>query len=121
MKQVQKRLESIARSIGELAQKVDAIQKQMGSAKASGAGSKTAPAKRRTVKKAAQPKPSKAAEGGTAYALLMKTIEESENGISAADLKVKTGFNDKKIANLVYKAKKKGKIKTVGRGMYANI
>jgi len=126
MKRVQKQLESIARSIQALAQKVENIRKQMGSGQASKTGSKTGAAKRRTVKKAVQAKPSgavegrsEAADGGTAYALLLKTVEESENGISAADLKGKTGFNEKKIANLVYKAKKQGKIKTVGRGMYA--
>ena len=126
MKQVQKKLESIARSIQALAQKIEDIQKQMGAEQTTAAGSKSRPAKRRTVKKAVQAKPpegaeggSAAAEGGTAYALFLKTIEESESGISAADIKVKTGFNDKKIANLVYKAKKQGKIKTVGRGMYA--
>jgi len=128
MKQVQKKLESIARSIQTLAQKIEDLQKQMGAEQASVAGSKTGPAKRRPVKKAAPVKPSKAAEGGseaaeagTAYAVLLKSIEESGNGISAADLRVKTGFNDKKIANLVYKAKKQGKIKTVGRGIYAKI
>jgi hypothetical protein len=119
MKQVQKQLESIARSIQALAQKVEAVQKQMGAAKPSGTRSKTGPAKRRTVKKTAAVKASGAAGSGTAYALLLKTIEDSENGISASDLKVKTGFNDKKIANLIYKAKKQGKIKTIAKGVYS--
>lgn len=119
MKQIQKKLEMIANSIRAIAHKVEDIRKQIESEQKSGAGSKAEPVKASTVKKAARIKPAKPDETDTAYALFLKAVEDSGDGaVSAADLKAKTGFNDKKIANLVYKAKKQGKIKSAGRGMY---
>ena len=119
MKQIQKKLKSIANSIQALAQKVENIQKQMESEpKKPAAKVKRKSVKRSTVKKTAPIKPSKQAETGTAYALFLKVIGDSKNGISVADLKAKTGFNDKKIANLAYKAKKQGKIKAADKGVY---
>lgn len=118
MKQLQKQLESIAKSLQDLAQKVENIQKQVGSSKLPSATVKAEPVKRKTVRKSPPTTPEKPTEGGTAYSLFLKTIEDSDNGISVAGLKAKTGFNDKKIANLVYKAKKQGKIKAAGKGVY---
>jgi len=118
MKQIQKKLKSIANSIQALAQKVENIQKLMESEPKPAAKVKRKSVKRSTVKKAAPIKPSKQAETGTAYALFLKVIGDSNNGISVANLKAKTGFNDKKIANLAYKAKKQGKIKAAGKGVY---
>ena len=117
MKQIQKKLKSIANSIQALAQRVENIQKQIESEPKPGAKVKRKSVKRSAVKKAAR-KPSKPAETGTAYALFLKVIGSSKNGISVAGLKAKTGFNDKKIANLAYKAKKQGKIKAADKGVY---
>jgi hypothetical protein len=46
-------------------------------------------------------------------------IKASEDGVDPATLKKKTGFNDKKIRNILFKAYKDGKIKRVGKGIYA--
>ena len=118
MKQIQKKLESIANSIQALAQKVESIQKLIEPEPKPGTKVKRKSVKRSAVKKAARIKPSKQAETGTAYALFLKVIEDSNNGISVTDLRAKTGFNDKKIANLAYKAKKQGKVKAAGKGVY---
>jgi hypothetical protein len=66
-------------------------------------------------------KPAKRGESSTAYSIFLKTLEDSKNGITKAQLKVKTGFSDKKIANLVYKAKKRGKIMTLSRDVYTMV
>jgi len=121
MKPVQKKLESIAKSLQVLALKVENIQKQVESSQKPPGKTKAQPVKRQTVKKAPQIKPVKSAEGDTAYSLFLKVIEDSGSGISVAALKAKTGFNDKKISNLVYKAKKQGKIKATGRGVYVKV
>ena len=49
---------------------------------------------------------------------LLGFINRSKKGLSVKQLKAKIGFDDKKIANLVYKAKKDGKIKNAGKGVY---
>lgn len=49
---------------------------------------------------------------------VMKAMKRYKRGVNVARLKDKTGFNDKKISNIVHRAFKKGEIKRVGRGMY---
>ena len=48
-------------------------------------------------------------------------IKESKDGIDTKSLMQKTGFNAKKISNILYKATKSGKIKAVKRGVYAAV
>ena len=45
-------------------------------------------------------------------------IKKSKTGIDAGTLIKKTGFDDKKIRNILFKALKEGKIERVGRGVY---
>ena len=88
---------------------------------------KTAP-KKAAPKKAAPPKaaPQKAAAPAkTAQTAklsdsdkVVAIIKRHKNGIDVTTLKKKTGFNDKKISNIVHRASKKGKIKRSGRGIY---
>ena len=118
MKQLQKSLQSISKSLQTLSKKIQNIQKQIESEQKPAAKTKGKSVKRPTVKKATRIKPAKQDASGTAYALFLKIIGEAGTGISKADLKVKTGFDGKKVANLVFKAKKKGKIKAASRGVY---
>ena len=66
-------------------------------------------------KKAAVKKP---ATEVTAYDTFLGIINKRNKGVSIKELKTRTGFDDKKIANLVYKAKKQGKIKSEQKGIY---
>ena len=75
---------------------------------------KTAPAKKTTTRKA---KPAKV----SAAATVLDIIKGADNGIGMAILKEKTGFNDRKIANCIYRLKKQGMIKTTGRGIYTSL
>lgn len=54
----------------------------------------------------------------TAADRVLKIINRSEKGIDAAALVKKTGFNAKKIQNILYRAHKQGKIKRAGKGIY---
>jgi hypothetical protein len=75
-----------------------------------------AKAKRRvTAKKTA---PRKKASTMTATEQVLKIIGRSKKGVDVPNLKAKTGFDDKKVRNLVFRASKEGKIKKVGRGIY---
>ena len=71
------------------------------------------------AQKASMPKPvapSKGKKSGTQTVLDM--IKKSKTGIDAGTLIKKTGFEDKKIRNILFKAWKEGKIERVGRGVY---
>jgi len=49
---------------------------------------------------------------------VLDMIKKSKTGIAAGTLIKKTGFDDKKIRNIIFKAQKEGKIERVGRGVY---
>ena len=67
--------------------------------------SKRAPAKKGSAKPAATDK-------------VLKIIKGSKRGVNAATLMNKTGFNQKKISNIIHRSYKQGKIKRVGKGSY---
>ena len=54
----------------------------------------------------------------TATEQVLKIIGRSRKGVDVPMLKTKTGFDDKKVRNIVFRASKEGKIKKVGRGVY---
>ena len=54
----------------------------------------------------------------TATEQILKIVRRSRKGVDVPLLKTKTGFDDKKVRNIVFRASKEGKIKKVGRGIY---
>ncbi len=71
---------------------------------------KEAPAQKAPLKKkTAQP---------TATDQVMKIINRSKKGVNTATLTTKTGFNQKKISNIIHRIYKQGKITRVGKGIY---
>jgi len=76
---------------------------------------KKAPAKKAPAKKAVAKK--KAAQL-TATGKILQIIKRSKKGVDVPTLKKKSGFDDKKVRNIVFRASKEGKIKKSGRGMY---
>ena len=75
----------------------------------------TAKKKRSPRKKAA---PKKKASKMTATEQILKIIKRSRKGVDVPNLKTKTGFEDKKVRNIIFRASKEGKIKKSGRGIY---
>ncbi len=69
---------------------------------------KKAPAK----KKAAQP---------TATDEILKIIKGSKKGVDAPTLVKKTGFNQKKVRNILFRTYKQGKIKRLDKGIYTGV
>ena len=65
-----------------------------------------------TIKKAAQV---------TATDQILKIIKRSKKGVDVTTLKTKTGFDDKKVRNIVFRAAKEGRIKKSGRGIYVGV
>ena len=54
----------------------------------------------------------------TATDQVLKIIKRSRKGVDVPTLKKKTGFEDKKVRNIIFRTSKEGKIKKVGRGIY---
>lgn len=107
--------------------KIAAVVDEMGKADAEAVKEK--PTKTHRAKKIAAAKPvkgkeSKAPSAGkpsgkqTAGDTVLEIIKTSDSGINTPALMKKTGFNQKKVQNIVFKLKKQGKIKTVGKGMF---
>ena len=132
MKKLKKDLEAILRALNGLAQKVERLQEKIGEetkpkkkpkAKAVKAKAvKKAPVKKVAAKKAAPKKaPVKKAKPATAVDTVLAIIRRSKKGVGMAALMEKTGYNQKKIANLVFKLRKQGKIKSVDKGVYVKV
>jgi len=58
------------------------------------------------------------AQNMTAANTVLGFIQRSKNGVNTGTLAAKTGFNKKKIANIIYMLKKIGKIQSPGKGVY---
>jgi len=124
MKKLKKDLVAISKALNVLAQKVEKLQEQIvegpeptkkPKAKAVKAKAvKKAPVKKVAVKKAAPKKATQATAVDTVFAI----IKKSKKGVGMAALMEKTGYNQKKISNLVYKLGKQGKIKSMSKGVY---
>lgn len=56
--------------------------------------------------------------GSTASDLVLETIEKHKQGASFSDIQAKTGFNEKKIRNIIFRLNKIGKIRRKSRGLY---
>ena len=76
---------------------------------------KKAPAKKAPAKKAPAKKKT---DQATATDQVLKIIKKSKKGVDVPTIKTETGFNDKKVRNIVFRAAKEGRIKKSGRGIY---
>jgi hypothetical protein len=54
----------------------------------------------------------------TATDKVLGIIRRSKKGVNVATIKTRTGFDDKKVRNIIFRTTKEGKIKKVGRGIY---
>ena len=54
----------------------------------------------------------------TAVDIVLDTIKQSRQGLGFAEIKAKTGFDEKKIRNIIFRLNKTGKIKRKRRGIY---
>lgn len=73
------------------------------------------------VKKAAKAKRSlkePVKKRGDIFDIVMKIINESDEGETTATLKEKTDLTEQQIRSVIYRAKKQGKIQKVKRGVY---
>ena len=129
MKKLKKELETISKTLNGLVQKVQKLQEQIGEDKKPKKKPKAKAVKKKAVKKApvkkvavkkAAPKKAvpKKAKPATAADTVLAIIKRYKKGVGTAALMEKTGYNQKKISNLIFKLRKQGEIKSVDRGVY---
>ena len=110
MKQLEKDLKAVAEDLKKLTQKTDKMIKQLEKP------DKAQAAKKPKAKKVEKPVAGKV-EKVTAADTVLTIIKKSRKGVDKATLRDKTGFEGRKIRDIIYKLKKQGKIKTEGKGL----
>ena len=136
MKEVQKLLKMVSDGLKTLAQGVEAIAEKVDetvatkSAGKAGSKKQSAPVKTaKTVSKKAKAAKKaapevvlkKAVKATSAVDTVLNIINRSKKGVNTAAIKAKTGYDQKKVSNIVYKLKKLGKIKAVQKGVYVKL
>ena len=130
MKQLKKDLKSVTKDLKSLTKKTETMAKRLAKiektqikkkskAKAKVKTTKKRVAKRKVAKKnIAKKRVAKKAKRVTAIDTVMNIIKRSSKGLDSAALQKKTGFEQRKIRDLVYRLKKQGKIKSPKKGVY---
>lgn len=115
-------LQAVKKDIIALQKKMEKLVKAYESPQKAKAAKKS---KRKVVKakpkravKARKTTRKKKAPAMTATEQVLKIVRRSRKGVDVPMLKSKTGFDDKKVRNIVFRASKEGKIKKIGRGIY---
>ena len=116
---VNKELDALVKKTESLLKAVDKLDKPKAAKKPKAKPAKTKAVKKTSIKKVAVKKtaPKKAAPA-TAADTVLTIINRSKKGVNSETLVKKTGYNQKKISNLVYKLRKQGKIKSPEKGIY---
>ena len=111
-------LKTLAKGVEAIAEKVDEVSKSQGVVKPKKKKPSTSAKKVKTAKKAAK---KKAVKPATDTDSVLTIIGRSKKGVSTATIMTKTGFDQKKIANIVYRLRKQKKIKSVDKGVYTKL
>jgi len=119
---LKKDLQALNKDVKALGRKMNKLIKEFDKGKKTKVTKKITakPVKAKTIKKApakkapAKKKPAKL----TATDKVLKIIRGSKRGVNAATLMKKTGFDNKKIRNILHRTYNQGKIKRVGKGIY---
>ena len=115
-------LKTLAKGVEAIAEKVDEVAKSQGPVKQKSKRPSTATTKNKTAKKPAQKAVKKKAVGSaTDTDMVLKIIGRSKKGAGTAAIMQKTGYNQKKIANIIYRLRKQQKIKSVDKGVYIKL
>ncbi len=119
---LKKDLQSLQREIKALGRKMEKLIKEFDKGKKTKVKTKVTakPARLKTIKKAPVKKApaKKKAAKLTATDKVLRIIKGSKRGVDTTTLMKMTGFNQKKVTNILQRTYKQGKIKRVGKGIY---
>ena len=102
-------LQSLQRQIKALERKMDKLIVAAEKSEKSRSAKKTPAKKTPVTKKTTQP---------TATDQVLNIIKRSKKGVNAATLMTKTGYDLKKVRNILQRTFKQEKIKRIGKGIY---
>jgi len=112
-------LKTLAHGVEALAERVDDAAAPQGKVKPTKKKPVAATSKRKaTQKPVKKPTTQKKVKATTAADSVLKIIGKSKKGAGTAAIIKQTGYNQKKVANIIYRLKNQGKIKTVQKGIY---
>ncbi len=119
---LKKDLRAIQKDIKALERKLESLLKAFDKGKSAQAK----PVVKKVAKKVAKAKsiPAKSAVAAkksvkaTATDQVLKIIRRSKKGVNVSTIKTRTGFDDKKVRNIIFRTTKEGKIKKIDRGVY---
>ena len=83
--------------------------------------SKAKAVKAKPAKKAPKATAKKKAVKVTATDQVLKIINRSKKGVDTGTLMIKTGFNQKKVRNIIQRTFKQGKIRRADKGIYVGV
>ncbi len=115
LKALTKKTERLVKAVDKLEQ-ATAVKKPKAKTRAKAKPVRKAVAKKTTARKKAPAK--KKATKATATDQVLKIIKRSKKGVDVPALMKKTGFDEKKVRNIVGRAFSQKKIKRTGRGLY---
>ena len=115
LRAVQKDIKALEKKLEKLIKAFDQGKKVKAKPAAKKATTRVVKKRRAPAKKtAAKPKRAKL----TATDKVLGIIRRSKKGVNVSTIKTRTGFDDKKVRNIIFRTSKEGKIKKVGRGIY---
>ena len=120
MKELKKDLQAVLKSLKRLTRKTEQMAKRLDKLEKTPAAKKPKPKKSVKVK-SAKMKVTKKAVKVTAIDAVLSVIGRSKKGVTTAQIKKKTGFEEKKVWNNINFLKRKGKVKSAGRGVYVKV
>jgi len=110
MKQLKQDLQAVSKSLKQLTLKTEKIVKKLDKL------DKAKPVKKSKAK--AKPKVTKKPVKVSAAATVLAIIKRSRKGVDIATLKSKAGIGSTTVNSIIYRLKKKDKIKNSGKGIY---
>jgi len=111
-------LKTLAKGVEAIAEKVDEASKSQSVVKPKKKKPSTSAKKVKTAKKPAK---KMSVTSATDTDKVIAIIGRSKKGASTATIMQKTGYNQKKIANIIYRLRKQKKIKSVDKGVYTKL
>ncbi len=112
MKQLKKDLQAVSKTLKQLTLRTENIVKRLNKLE------KPKPVKKAKAIVKARPKVAKKPVKVSAAATVLTIIKRSRKGVDVATLKSKAGIGSATVNSIIYRLKKKGKIKSGGRGIY---
>jgi len=132
MKAIKRELDAITKSLKALTKRAESISEKLNKMAAAPATKTKEKAPVKTARKPAaetgksaagkaKKKAPAKAKSATASDTVLAVIKRNKKGIDTARLKAKTGFNDTKVRNVIFRLKKQGKIKAEKKGIYVTV